>query len=183
MTTERVVKAIGLGVRGAALALAVASPAVAQMATPACASISDANLPADLKAWAGARAPLAAAGSAAAALPELAVGTPAAVRLHPTASVRFARPPEQQRTPENHHAGLVRLTLPTAGVWRLSFSKPLWVDVIRGDAALKSGAHGMLAPCTSLRKVVEFAAEAGSHLVQLSGNPGPEVIMMVTRKP
>lgn len=159
-----------------------ASPGHAQMAQPACAHVSDANLPADLAAWAGPRTPLVAA-AAAARLPALPVGAPAAITLLPTDNVRFARPPEQQRTPADSHAGLISLALPAAGVWRLSFSKALWVDVVDGDAFVKSGAHGMLAPCTSLRKVVEFTASAGTYLVQLSGNPGRDVVMMVTKKP
>jgi hypothetical protein len=161
----------------------LATPGQAQMAEPACPQVSDANLPADLKPWAGPRTPLVAASVPAPGLPSLPVGQPAAIALQPATTVRFARPPEQQRTPQDAHAGLVALTLPAAGVWRLSFSTPLWVDVLKGDAPLKSGAHGALAPCTSLRKVVEFDAAAGPYLVQLSGNPGRDVVMMVTKKP
>lgn len=164
------------------LLMLLAQPAAAQMAEPACSSVSDANLPADLAAWAGPRTPLAAAADATRP-PALAVGAPAAITLVPASDVRFARPPEQARTPADHHAGLIGLVLPAAGVWRLSFSKALWVDVVRGDGLVKSGAHGALAPCTSLRKVVEFEAAAGAYLVQLSGNPGRDVVMMVTQKP
>lgn len=162
---------------------AVAAPGRAQMAEPACTQVSDANLPADLKPWAGPRTPLVAASAPASSLLALPVGQPAAIALLPAGSVRFARPPEQVRTPDDAHAGLLALTLPTAGVWRLSFSKPLWVDVLKGDAPVKSGAHGALASCTSLRKVVEFDAAAGAYLVQLSGNPGRDVVIMVTKRP
>jgi hypothetical protein len=152
------------------------------MAQPVCAQISDSNLPADLAPWAGPRTALA-AGADTAAAPALAVGAPAAIMLQPAAAVRFARPPEQARNADDAHAGLLSLVLPSAGVWRLSFSKPVWVDVVAGGAFIKSGAHGALAPCTSVRKVVEFEAAAGPYLVQLSGNPGRDVVMMVTKRP
>lgn len=170
------------GLSALVLLAGIAVPGQAQMAEPTCATVSDANLPADLKPWAGPRAALVAAAAPAAGLPALPVGTPATITLQPAASVRFVRQPEQARTPDDAHAGLLALTLPAAGVWRLSFAKPLWVDLLKGDVPMQSGAHGALAPCTSLRKVVEFDAAAGTYLVQLSGNPGREVVMMVTKK-
>ncbi|WP_164157099.1 homogentisate 1,2-dioxygenase [Sandarakinorhabdus rubra] len=166
----------------AAMALLAAGAAQTQMAQPACASVSDANLPPDLKAWAGPRAALAAAASST-DLPALPIGAPVALTLAPAARVTFARPPEQQRTPDDAHAGLVAVTLPAAGVWRLSFSKPVWVDMLQDGKFIASGAHGALAPCTSVRKVVEFAAGPGRYTVQLSGNPGRDLVIMVTAKP
>lgn len=158
-------------------------PAMAQMAEQKCVSVSDANLPVDLKAWAGLRSQLTAASSVENLQLALPVGTPVTITLAPAVTVKFAKPPEKIRTPSDNHAGLIELTLPRKGVWRISFSNALWVDVIKDGAYVKSGAHGMLAPCTSLRKIVEFEAEQGRYLVQLSGNPGPDVVMMVTQKP
>lgn len=103
--------------------------------------------------------------------------------LQPTAAVRLPLAPEQVRTPDDHHAGLLRLVIPGSGTYRFSSSTPLWVDIIRDGKAVPSIAHGAMAPCTTLRKVVEFPLAAGDHVVQLSGNPGPGVTVMVTAKP
>jgi hypothetical protein len=176
--------AIGIGLVGMMIP---GHSAAAQMAKPQCATIDDAKLPADLKPWAGARAKV----TANAALPEtgaaelsaLQVGTPAAVTLQPTAAVRLVLAPEQVRTPDNPHAGLLRLVVPATGAYRFSSSTPLWVDIIRAGKAVPSTAHGAMAPCTTLRKVVEFPLALGEHVVQLSGNPGPDVIVMVSTKP
>lgn len=173
--------ALGVPALVAAAMLIVSAPAVAQMARPACATVSDNNLPADLKAWTGSRASEAAA-AAGAAVPAIAPGVPYRVNLVPAAKVKFAKAPGQFRTPENSHAGLVRLTIATPGTYRISASTALWLDVRRDGTFAESTAHGALAPCTSIHKVVEFPLVAGDYTLQLSGNPGASVILMVTPK-
>lgn len=163
-----------------ALAL-VAAPVAAQMAAPACKEVSNASLPADLAAWAGEAVAVEAARSGpGTAVP---VGAPMAVRLHPSAEVTLGQPPEQERKPANPHAGLLAVEVPEAGTWRLSASTGLWVDIISPNGLVKSTAFGALAPCTSIRKVVEFPLGPGRHTLQLSGNPGPETLLMLSRKP
>ncbi len=161
----------------------LASQAMAQMETPKCASVSDANLPADLSAWGRAPAALTAAAAPSAALPTLRPGVRTTVTLHPAATVRLVLPPEQARKPEAPHAGLVRVSVPTAGTWRVSASKAVWIDVLAGEATVKSTAFGALAPCTSIRKVVEFPLQPGDHVIQLSGNPGATLDLMISPKP
>lgn len=163
-----------------ALAL-VAAPAAAQMAAPACKKISNANLPADLAAWAG-EAVAAEAARSGAGTP-VPAGAPVAVTLHPSGEVALRQPPERERKPANLHAGLSTVDVPKAGTWRLSASTGLWVDVIGPEGVVESTAFGALAPCTSIRKVVEFPLGPGRHTLQLSGNPGPATRLMLSRKP
>ncbi len=166
----------------AALLLALpAAPAAAQMAQPVCREVSDANLPADLVAWGRAAQPVAAAASGDGPLVPAGVGL--AVRLHPAADVTFRDPPGQARTPADPHAGILRVEVPREGVWRFSASTGVWVDLIGPAGMVQSTAFGALAPCTSIRKVVEFPLAAGSYTMQLSGNPGPEVRIMLSPKP
>lgn len=165
----------------AALLLILPAPALAQMAKPVCKEVSDTNLPADLAAWAKDAELVAAAASGSG--PMVPTGRALAVRLQPAAGVAFGVPPGQVRTPADPHAGIVQITVPTAGVWRLSASTGLWADVIGPNGAIKSTAFGALAPCTSIRKVVEFPLSAGTYTVQLSGNPGPDTRLMLSLKP
>lgn len=160
-------------------ALLLSSPAAAQMAdcTP-----SNANLPHDLMAWAAPAQPLT-AGLAAATAPDLPVETHMNLRLHPPADVSLARPPEQQRTPEAPHAGLLRLRIEQAGVWRVSAARPVWVDLLLDGKPMATSNFGEMAPCTSIRKVLEFPLQPGDYLLQLSGNPGPDLELMVSLKP
>lgn len=164
--------------------LAAAAPLAAQNAPhqePVCTSISDANLPADFAQWAKKATALQAAADSAA--PSLPLGVPVELTLKPTSDVRLAAAPEQKRAPENAHAGLVKLVIPAGGTWRVAASGPVWIDVLGAGGTVASTHHGRMAPCTSLRKVVEFPLPAGDYLLQLSGNPGPALRLMVIAKP
>lgn len=168
-------------------AVLLARPAIAQVAphaAPACAEVSDSRLPADFAGWASTASQLkASAGGAADMVPLLPGDRPAEVRLLPAASVALPVAPGQARAPDKAHAGLVRIAIPQTGTWRLAASTPVWIDVVSGRTPVASSGHGRMAPCTSLRKVVEFPLDAGDYVVQLSGNPGPDLRLLLTRKP
>lgn len=166
----------------------VASPVIAQSAAhaePVCPSVSDGNLPADLVAWATpALGVTASAGGATPAVPIVAPGQPVQIALHPAADVRLAVTPGQKRAPDNAHAGIVKLRIPQAGTWRIAASGPVWIDLLGADGRpISSTHHGRMAPCTSLRKVVEFPLAAGDHVLQLSGNPGPSLRLLLVARP
>lgn len=165
----------------ALLLLACSARVAAQHPEPACATVSNANLPADLAAWAKPAEALEAGADRAA--PVLPLGKPMDLALKPSADVRFVAMPEQKRAPENAHAGLVKLNIPAGGIWRVAASGPVWIDMLSASGPVASSNHGRMAPCTSLRKVVEFPLTAGEYLLQLSGNPGPELRLMVAPKP
>lgn len=48
--------------------------------------------------------------------------------LHPLAKMRFAAPPE--RTPAGGYAGLVAVSVPADGVYRISAGSRLWIDLV-----------------------------------------------------
>ncbi len=173
-----VVKALALGV-----ALALTAPAFAQMDQPACARVSDRNLPADLDGWNKPALRVMAGSRGSSAVPTVALARRATVILQPAAAVSFVVPPEQVRAAEASHAGLLAFRVPQAGTYRVSASKPVWIDVLDGDKALKPAAFGRLAPCTSIRKVLEFDLAPGRYTVQISGNAGPNVELMISLKP
>ncbi len=165
------------------LPLLLAAPLPAQHAPEACKSISDANLPLAFAGWAAAGMEVVAADGATAAYPTIEVAVPATVRLHPHGRVRLNQPPAQARAPDDAHAGMVMVAVPAAGQWRVSASTPVWIDVIAPGGPVQSAAHGRMAPCTSIRKVVAFDLQPGRHMIQLSGNPGRTLKLMVSRAP
>ncbi|PZU45344.1 MAG: hypothetical protein DI568_13930 [Sphingomonas sp.] len=153
----------------------------AQAETDACKTISDANLPPAFAAW-GQPAAAVTAGASGKAATRIEPNKAAEVTLLPAITPVLA--PEQARTPANAHAGLLKVRIPTAGNWRVAISNPAWLDVIGADGkAVKSVAHGHMAPCTTLKKAVEFPLSAGDYLIQLSGNPGSSVKLLVSPKP
>lgn len=110
----------------------------------------------------------------------LLAGKPAEASLRPQADVRFQVKPGGGRDVAAPHAGLVTIRVPATGVWRLSASAPVWIDVVGPHGLMPSVAHGRMAPCTSLRKTVEFELAQGDWLVQLSSSPGPAVRLLLS---
>ena len=165
------------------IAGALAAPAQAQLGQDACVGVSDSNLPPAFAAWARPATGLDAAVTAAGRLPELEPDRPLALRLRPMAEVTLPNPPGQLRAGEAAHGGLVAVRVPTQGTWRIAAAGPVWIDVVGPSGAVASTAHGRMAPCTSIRKVVEFPLPAGTWLVQLNGNPGPDLRLMLSRAP
>lgn len=162
-------------------ALATAPAAPGGSAALAC-TADDANLPTDLRSWAQGSHALNAAADPRGRLPSLVPGRRAALTLKSASQIRFARAPEQSRSPSDSHGGLVRLNITSGGTYRFAAATPVWIDVLRSGRPQASVAHGHLAPCTSIRKVVEFNLSPGAYVVQLSGNPGPRADLLVAAK-
>lgn len=162
-------------------ALLTQAPAHAQEKADSCKTMSDANLPAAFAAW-GRPATAVTAGATAVSAARIETGVAIDATLLP--SIEPALAPEQARKPANAHAGLFRVKIPTAGDWRVALGNGAWIDLIGPDGkAVKSSAHGHMAPCTSLKKAVEFPLAAGDYLIQITGNPGASLKLMVSAKP
>jgi hypothetical protein len=164
-------------------ALFAPGAAGAQHAPDSCVAVSDSNLPPALAAWAKLPTPAEANAASAPGRPVLEPEQPLALRLRPEAEVQLPHRPGQVRKADNAHSGLVWARVPADGTWRIAASGPVWIDVIGPAGPVASIGHGRMAPCTSIRKVVDFALPAGSWLVQLSGNPGFELRLMLSRAP
>jgi hypothetical protein len=112
--------------------------------------------------------------------PEVGVDRLYRVDLVPQNQVTFAASPGRS-TLTDGYAGVARLTLPTAGIYRVSVDTPLWIDVV-GNGALApvhdfEGLHG----CDAPRKLVEFELSgARSFVLQLSGSGRPSVRLTLT---
>ncbi|MGK6317976.1 homogentisate 1,2-dioxygenase [Sphingomonas sp. DT-204] len=161
----------------AAVAAAVATvpPAAAAQSRPACPA-TPAPPPAEFAGWA---AP--AAANAAASLDTVApvaVGQAARLELAAADKVGFAHPPEKAAQPGGY-AGLVALDVAKAGRYRVALGAPAWIDLVRDGGVEKSVAHGHGPACTGIRKIVDFDLQPGRHVLQLSGAPAAEVVLMV----
>ncbi len=165
----------------AAVLLVAAAPLMAQAhgVTASCADISMRNLPEKLAGW-GKQPAMERAGATAAEAPLVMPGAKMELTLLPATLVTLAHPPGQQRTADAPHAGIIAVDVPADGIWLIAASKPVWIDVLAGGHPVEALKFGNLAPCTSIRKVVEFPLKAGRHLVQLSGNPGSVVEIMIS---
>ncbi len=71
----------------------------------------------------------------------------------------------------------------TDDIWRVSAATGVGITVLAGAVRIKSAAFGQFAPCTSIRKGVEFPLTGGDYIFPLSGNAGAFMNVMVSPKP
>lgn len=102
--------------------------------------------------------------------------------LSPQQQVAFAAPPGKKALTDGAYAGIVRLHVPAAALYRVSLSSAFWVDIVKDGTVIAStdftGAHG----CSAPRKIVQYRLPAGDVLLQLSGQVSPRVEVTVTRE-
>jgi hypothetical protein len=106
------------------------------------------------------------------------------LELRAQPEVSFSAPPSRTWPQEATYAGLARLTVETAGVYRLALDQPAWVDVVASGAVLQSrDAQGRVG-CSTPYKIVEFALPAGRALVlEFSASVTPSIKVTVSRSP
>jgi hypothetical protein len=167
------------------LAMVAAAPAAIGQQTPSaesCAAGAAPALPAELAAWSK-PLPLKAANAASAlASARLTPGAAAAATLYATDDVAYPVQPEKPGGSVSK-GGLFELDVATAGTYGVALSTPAWIDVLAGGKSVASTAHGRGPACTGVRKIVDFALPAGRHVIQISGNPGPDLTILAFLRP
>ncbi len=111
--------------------------------------------------WFAAPAP-AASGAA------IVVGRGYAVALQPTGSVAFRLPPERAPKAGAFGATLEAADIGAPGPYQITLSDEAWIDVVQGDARLKSTAFSGQKDCPGVRKSVRFDLKAGALTIQVS---------------
>jgi hypothetical protein len=106
------------------------------------------------------------------------------LELRAQPEVAFSAPPSRIWPEEATYAGMARLTVETAGVYRFALDQPAWVDVVVGGVVLQSrDAQGRVG-CSTPYKIVEFELPAGKPLVlEFSASVTPSIRVTVTRSP
>jgi hypothetical protein len=101
-----------------------------------------------------------AAGKDRASAPPMAANQLFTVTLQPLSEVSFPVTPGRT-PPSGSFAGLVTLTVPTPGKYRISVDVPLWIDVTGGATLAPVLDYEGLHECNAPRKVVVFDLAAG----------------------
>ncbi|SDC04812.1 hypothetical protein SAMN05444678_101218 [Sphingomonas sp. YR710] len=141
-----------------------------------------ATLPAELAGWTS-RHPIMAAGAASGtrAAP-LEIETAADATLRPTSEMRYVTSPEKPGDAASY-GGLFAFTVQHAGTYRVALGAGAWIDVLSGTKAIASTAHGHGPDCSGIRKIVDFALEPGSYILQVAGSGKPALPLMIARAP
>ena len=91
-----------------------------------------------------------------------------AVALQPTASVAFRLPPERAPKPGAFGATLEVADIDASGPYQITLSDEAWIDVVQGEARLKSTAFSGQKDCPGVRKSVRFDLKARAATIQVS---------------
>jgi len=123
-------------------------------------------------------------GQTATASPTLSADRLYQVELTAQTEVKFLEPPGRTRGDGGAFAGLLRLTVETAGVYRISLDQPVWVDVIANGTVVPAKDFQGRPGCDAPHKIVEFLLPAGSLItLQFSGSTVRVLKVTVTRSP
>jgi len=111
----------------------------------------------------------------------IAPGKNIALTLEPIDSVTFPLPLERKPA-AGTFGGIYHVTIATAGTYRVALQNGAWVDLVRDGKSLTSVAHMEGAPCSGIRKIVDFALQPGTYIVQLSGAKTAQTRILIATK-
>lgn len=159
---------------------ALSATALAQQAPDPCAAFSW-NVVHERQLFAG-HPSAATTGTTAAAAPQLAPDRLYELQLNPVAQVQFAAPPGKSKGGNGPNAGLTRVRVPTAGLWRIALDQAAWIDVVANGQPIASVDYQGQSGCHAPHKIVQFELPANQELViQLSGTPEAQLHLTLTR--
>jgi hypothetical protein len=111
----------------------------------------------------------------------IAPGKNVALTLEPVDSVTFPLPLELKPA-AGTFGGVYHVTIATAGTYRVALQNGAWVDLVRDGKSLTSVAHMEGAPCSGIRKIVDFALQPATYIVHLSGAKSAQMRILIATK-
>lgn len=123
------------------------------------------------------------AGASAFAAPEMHTERLYEVELSAQSRVRFAVPPGKLMLTDGDDAGVLKLDIPAAGLYRVALNEPFWIDLVAGGRLVSATDFSGSPDCAGPHKIVEFTLPRGHLLLQLSGYVAGSVRLTVTRVP
>jgi hypothetical protein len=102
--------------------------------------------------------------------------------LKPTSDVRYIARPEKPGGSVSY-GGMFNFRAETDGTYRVALGSAAWIDVLNGETAVVSTAHGHGPVCSGIRKIVDFPLKAGPYTLQIAANGKSTAQVMVARLP
>ncbi len=110
-----------------------------------------------------------------------ATGSAVTVALVPSTEARLPTPSERNFPPDAF-GGYVMVAAPKeAGVYSVSLSEALWVDVVQDGKPLKPVAFSGATDCAGIRKTMRFDLTARPVTIQLSGGKADRVNLLLSQ--
>lgn len=111
----------------------------------------------------------------------IAPGKNIALTLQPIDSMTFPVPLERKPTPGTF-GGVYHVTVAAAGTYRVVLQNGAWIDLVRDGKSLTSAGHMEGAPCSGIRKIVDFDLQPGTYIVQLSNARTAQMRVLIAAK-
>jgi hypothetical protein len=93
------------------------------------------------------------------------------VQLAPAGQVAFPTLPGKVLPAEGNYSGVLALTVPTSGNYRVAVDQAMWIDVVAETHLVAATDYEGQHSCDAPRKIVQFALEAKKPLIlQLNGS-------------
>lgn len=115
--------------------------------------------------------------------PEATVPVRRRLVLKPLVEAALPKPPERAPRAPGSLAGATTVTIPEAGLYRVTLDAEAWLDVIQDGAYRRAEAFTGARGCPGIRKSVRFRLEGGRAVVQVSGTSADAIAVAVTREP
>lgn len=140
----------------------------------------EAVLPNELMAWKSLSYVSSAKNSNELANASLSLNTASFVSLHPTPKVQYVlRPVNEGGTVS--YGGLFQITLKESGTYRIALANASWIDVIKEGVSAKSVAHSHGPDHSGIRKMVDYALEAGTYTLQFAAGADSTSAVLITK--
>lgn len=149
------------------------------MAAPVCPKDAE-PIPATLAAWTSKKPLIAATDVASAGRTVLVPGTAIDLALADTPSVTYVVRPSHPGGSVSH-GGMLTFKVDSPGTYRVAIGSGAWLDVIGDNGALESIAHGHGPNCSGIHKMVDFALQPGSYVLQVAGNGEAHIALLVAK--
>ncbi|HEX8485771.1 homogentisate 1,2-dioxygenase [Sphingomonas sp.] len=106
------------------------------------------------------------------------IGQGARATLVPGASVTYAPAPAKPGA-TGTSGGVFVFDVATAGRYRVALGAGAWIDVVRGNQAVASIAHGHGPACSPVKKTVDFDLTPDRYRLQVAGSPVATLPLMI----
>jgi len=141
-----------------------------------------APLPPELAGWESRKPMTAATDGASLAGATLAPGAAVDLVLPPTPAVTYVLRPSRPGGSVSH-GGMAKVVIGDAGTYRVAIGSAAWIDVVKDGISLESVAHGHGPACSGVRKMVDFALQPGSYVLQIVGNGAATLPLTIVKLP
>lgn len=110
----------------------------------------------------------------------LTLNTASLVGLLPTPKIQYVARPTNEGGSVSY-GGMFQITLKESGLYRVVLANASWIEMVKDAKGSQSVAHSHGPDYSGIRKMVDYALEAGTYTLQLSAGADTTSAILVTK--